>query len=433
MSPATLRRYRAERMLRQDFESLRGRVLAGVRARLRAVGAGLDDGELEACYATAWQGLYEMALQGREVADQRAWLGLVTYRRAIEEHRSRLRRERLEPAGTVVRELEAQLDDRHRIRQLFEGMRASLDVREREAAALCYLHGLSRSEAARRMGISETRMRKLMEGTGAGRPGVSAKLGGLVETISEGTFCEQRQSLMRALAYGLLDPDGERHRLATMHRRECPACRSYVASLRGLAAALPPTLGRKGAALGTLAALRRFAHRILAPVLRSGGSRPGSSPPLAPTALPASAGAGGGWLVAGGAGGKLVVGCLLALGVGAGCVALGGGGVTRPAPGRQGARAHRHRAGEEARVAAPRYTAPAPASSPAAGLSAATLAAQRSRAASREFGPEQPAPRPAAKAIVASAASAVSARAQGPPATHARSVGKAAEREFSPG
>jgi transposase len=57
-----------------------------------------------------------------------------------------------------------------RLRQLFEAMRARLDGRERDAATLCYLQGLSRAQAAARMGVSEARMRKLMDGAGAGRP-----------------------------------------------------------------------------------------------------------------------------------------------------------------------------------------------------------------------------------------------------------------------
>src|SRR5262249_43309918 len=77
------------------------------------------------------------------------------------------------------------------------------------------------------------------EGQGSGRPGVAAKVGALVETIHRGAFCEQQGSLMRGLAYGILAPGGERYRLAMIHREECPACRAYVLSLRGLAAALP--------------------------------------------------------------------------------------------------------------------------------------------------------------------------------------------------
>jgi hypothetical protein len=53
MSPLTLRRYRAERLLREEFEGLRARVIATVRGRLGASGAHLDVRDLEACYSQA--------------------------------------------------------------------------------------------------------------------------------------------------------------------------------------------------------------------------------------------------------------------------------------------------------------------------------------------------------------------------------------------
>ncbi|MGO9488778.1 MAG: RNA polymerase sigma factor [Solirubrobacteraceae bacterium] len=337
MSPATLRRYRAERLLRRDFQSSRASVLRIVRARLGGAGRGLDDGDLEACYATAWQGLYAAVLQGEEIANPRAWLVLVTHRRAIEEHRARLRREsRLPPAASGEPDLDGAIDDRLRLRQLMEGMRSRLSVREQEAAALCYLQGYTRAQAARQMGISETRMRKLMEGRGEGRRGVAAKVGALVETIRDGAFCQEQASLMRALAYGVLDPAGDRYRLAVAHSSECPACRHYVASLRGLAAVLPPVLWPAGLAAVTTAGLAHLA-RLGA---RSSGARrwparwvpwsragavPGRAGPLGASAATAGGAAGGGWtLGAGGLGAKLAVGCLIALGLGAGCGVLGG-------------------------------------------------------------------------------------------------------------
>ena len=83
------------------------------------------------------------------------------------------------------------------------------------------------------MGISEARMRKLMEGHGPERPGVAAKVDELVRTIRGGGWCEQQASLMRALAYGILDPDGERYRLAELHRASVrpatPTCSRCVA------------------------------------------------------------------------------------------------------------------------------------------------------------------------------------------------------------
>src|SRR5581483_9763581 len=84
--------------------------------------------------------------------------------------------------------------------------------------------------------------RKLMDGSSRRRPGVAGKLGELVADVRDGRWCGEQASLMRALAFGVLDPEGERYRVASVHRRECPACRAYVASLRGLSAALPPVL-----------------------------------------------------------------------------------------------------------------------------------------------------------------------------------------------
>ena len=276
MSPLTLRRYRAERLLRQEFEGLRGRVIATVRGRLGASGACLDASDLDACYAQAWQGLYAAVLDGQEIASPTGWLTLVTFRRAIEElraHRHVVRggggpggpwepgmRDAPAMEGAEEPDFAAELDDRMRLRQLFEGLRGRLSAREREAAALCYLQGLSRAEAAARMGISEARMRKLMEGQGAGRPGVAGKVGQLAETIRGGGWCEEQGSLMRGLAYGILDPNGERYRLALIHRSECPACRAYVVSLRGLAAVLPPVLLPWGLGAGALAGAGAGAH-----------------------------------------------------------------------------------------------------------------------------------------------------------------------------
>jgi DNA-directed RNA polymerase specialized sigma24 family protein len=377
VSPLTVRRYRAERMLLKEFEALRGRVLGTVRGRLRTSGVSLDASDLEACYAQAWQGLYAAMLAGEEIANPTGWLVLVTFRRAIEEHRSRRRSYPTEglgeldglhrASGTTVRgagerepaqecDFAAELDDRTRLRQVFEALRGRLSERELQAAALCYLQGLSRSEAAARMEISESRMRKLMEGAGPGRPGVAGKVGELVETIRAGGWCEEQGSLMRGLAFGILDPAGERYQLALAHRRECPACRAYVLSLRGLAAVLPVPMflpgalgagalvGAAGAGVGAGAGAGSGAGAGAAAGAGSGaggagagvgagagagagaGTQVGSGIGALSASGTAGAGAGaagGGWLLAGGpVGAKLAVGCLIALGVGASCVAF---------------------------------------------------------------------------------------------------------------
>ncbi len=91
MSPWFLRRYRAERLLREEFERLQRRVTDRVSARLRRRGVQLDGSDLDACYAHAFHGLSAEALAGEEIADPSAWLTLVTFRRAIDEHRARIR------------------------------------------------------------------------------------------------------------------------------------------------------------------------------------------------------------------------------------------------------------------------------------------------------------------------------------------------------
>jgi DNA-directed RNA polymerase specialized sigma24 family protein len=338
VSPLTVRRYRAERMLRREFEGLRGRVMGTVRGRLRASGVSLDASDLEACYAQAWQGLSAAMLVGEEIANTTGWLALVTYRRAIEEHRSRRRvypTEGLgEPdgyhgargsgAGELAQEYDfaEELDDRIRLRQVFEGLRGRLGERELQAAALCYLQGLSRAEAAARMGISEQRMRKLMEGPGPGRPGVAGKVGELVETIRGGGWCEEQGSLMRGLAFGILDPAGERYRLAMAHKSECPACRAYILSLRGLAAVLPvPFLP---GVLGTGALAGMAGAGTSTGVAASGGAGTGAGTGASVGAAGAGGAAGGSWFLAGGGiGAKLAVGCLV-MAFSAGCVALTG-------------------------------------------------------------------------------------------------------------
>jgi DNA-directed RNA polymerase specialized sigma24 family protein len=422
MSPLSLRRYRAERLLRGEFEALRGRVLQNVTIRLRASGVSVGVADLDACYSLAWHGLYGLVLDGEEISNPGGWLTLATFRRAIEEYRVR---GRARPAGSEPgasseegeglrgaesgseSDLAAELDDRVRLRHLFEGLRGRLTERELQAATLCYLHGLSRAQAASSMGISEARMRKLMDGDGARRPGVAAKMGALVDTISTGGWCAEQGSLMRGLAYGMLAPGGERHRLAELHRSECPACRAYVLSLRGLAATLPP-LPSLLHALGIGTAAGAGAGTAV------GAGSP--APPVPALAGGAAAGgaAGGGWALAGGSvGAKLAMGCLLALSVGAGCVAL-----TGLEPLRSPGQVHASRSLERSRPAA---NAPARHTDHARSLgtpvSLALSPLTPSARASREFGLESGSP----------AGGQVAAESGGRTAT-----GSAASVEFEP-
>ena len=365
--------------------------------------------------------------------------------------------ERAAPARDHAEEL----DDRVKVRQLMEGLRGRLSAREREAASLCYLQGLSRAQAAARMGLSEARMRKLMEGRSRARPGVAAKVGAIVETISSGRWCEEQGSLMRAFAFGILDPDGDRYRLADAHRRQCPACRRYVRSLRGLAVVLPPVLspltlaagavGGSGAGAssgGALAAAKGAgagasggglsvaggAGSAGGASLAGGGSLAGGA-----SAAGGAAGAGGGWLVLGGGlGAKLAAGCLVALGIGVGCVALGVGGIH----GRRHGRAPLHApapplAGSRPGTQPLAPPAPRGGSAPASQRRSAARAPAPVAGARREFSPEQQSSRQGGRAARPAAVPAGTVRAPagngGSAAHRGGGAGAAAEREFSPG
>ncbi|HEX4562878.1 MAG TPA: sigma-70 family RNA polymerase sigma factor, partial [Solirubrobacteraceae bacterium] len=374
MSPLSIRRYRAERLLRADFERLRGTVIALAERRLRAADACLDRSDLDAAYSQAWHGLYAAVLEGREIDNPAGWLATVTFRRAVDEHRSRARArsaaapferataralsgDRPERQAAAEPDLASALDDRIRLRRLMEGLRARLSGRELEAASLCYLQGLPRAQAAARMGVSDAAMRRLMDGR-RGRPGVARKFGSLVGAIDSGDWCAEQGSLMRGFAFGILDPEGRRYQLAVSHHRECPACRSYVLSLRGLAAVLPPApllvrlalLASSGAGAGTGASAATGSAGAGAAGAGAGAGVAGASG----GAVSATGAAGGGLLIAGAgpAATKLAVGCLLALGVGAGCVALGGPGDHARAGGRAHVRARVLHAGVLAPTAA---------------------------------------------------------------------------------
>lgn len=471
MSPILLRRYRADRLLRDEFETLRERVIGVVDGRLRAAGAALDRSDLEAAYAQAWQGLHAAVLDGQQIVNPAGWLAVVAHRRALDEHRARRRVQPVAGAGDGVgddRDLAAELDDRAKLRSLLEALRTRLSEREQKAATLCYLQGLSRADAAARMGLSESRMRKLMEGAGAGLRGVAGKVGALVQAIAGGEWCEEQGSLMRGLAFGILDPQGDRYRVALSHSDACPACRAYVLSLRGLAAVLPPV----PALLHPLLAAGAGGGASAGALAGSGSAGAGGSAGAASAPLGAGAGtlsasgaagagaAGGGWWLAGGVGAKLAAGCLLALGVGAGCVALEGHGhgPTKAAHGHgRGARAGA--SGRAAGHGGPAgFTASGAAATHVGGAGGAALgghgrAVTASARASREFGLERPSAgssgasgqtaRQTSGGAVASAASAHSSSGAPVPAPTSEAgtapsrssspAPSAAAREFAPG
>jgi RNA polymerase sigma factor (sigma-70 family) len=227
----------AEVQVERDYERLKSGVLRSVARRLTARGLHVDDADLDAFYNQAWHGLYARLAAGEEVESPRALLITIAERRAIDEARA-LQLERRVPVEDVddrgvELDIPARLDDRLRLRQFTQGLRDRLSERERQAASLCYVHGFTRPEAARALGVSERRMEKIMDRA-------AKKVGALVGDIERGEWCESRRSLITAYALGLLDVDGARYVLAVAHLEDCPACRRRVQRIRGLAAIAPP-------------------------------------------------------------------------------------------------------------------------------------------------------------------------------------------------
>jgi hypothetical protein len=241
---------------------------------------------------------------------------------------------------------------------------------------------------------------------------------------------------MRGLAFGILDPGGERYRLARLHQRECPACRAYVLSLRGLAAVLPPLPLPWGWGLEAPPTHGTPTHAT--PTHATTGASAGAGTISASGAAGAGGVAGGGWLLGGSVGAKLAVTCVLVLSVG--CVALTvaphhAGASTRRRPHRESPTRSPYIAGTAQLVtgSTPLGGALAGRSSTTAtrGVSRAARAAAVHRAsaqhAQREFGPEQPAP--SGSTTPASGPTSVTARAA---SLRSQSSGTAGEEPATP-
>ncbi len=239
---AELRRRRADEIINRDYPAMRDHVIGVVAGSLRRRSIFFAEADLDAHYNTAWQGLYNELLAGKTIENPQGFLVTIVIRRAIDDSR------RLDTQGRAVTyevtpeqvadvasdfDVAARLDDHVKIRHFVEGLKEQLSKRELEAAALCYIHGYSRPEAAEILSVEPRRMEKIMDA-------VSKKVGDFVRHIEAGAWCDSRRSLMNAYAFGVLDRDGERYRLASQHLKDCPACRRYVRVAQGLAAIVPP-------------------------------------------------------------------------------------------------------------------------------------------------------------------------------------------------
>jgi hypothetical protein len=159
------------------------------------------------------------------------------------------------------------------------------------------------------LGISPKRMERIMDDA-------QQKIGAFVATITDDSWCDAHESLMRAYALRILDEQGDRYTLAKTHLDECSACRRFVLGLRNISAVIPPValpLELAGAHAATLAHLNAIIRHAWRHKINLIGSH------VVSTKSGAAAGAGAGVGVGGGAGvGSAVVGS----GVGAKAIVL---------------------------------------------------------------------------------------------------------------
>ncbi|HWC25140.1 MAG TPA: sigma-70 family RNA polymerase sigma factor, partial [Solirubrobacteraceae bacterium] len=248
---ADLGQSRFDRLIANQYETVKHEVLATVRAKLAAAHLRSDPLDLDAAYNAAWHALYEQSVRGGAgVENLGGWLATIAYRRAIDDVRSARPRLHADAAaasqtnalsdGCYERDVDDEISARQKYHQWLMSVRLRLSAREQQAVSLCVLHEHSRREASELMGIDVRRLDKIM--TSANK-----KLGGALEAISRGDWCEDQRSLIKAYAFGLHDEGGARYALAVQHIVHCQACAAYVRSVRGLAGVMPPGVLLAGA------------------------------------------------------------------------------------------------------------------------------------------------------------------------------------------
>jgi DNA-directed RNA polymerase specialized sigma24 family protein len=228
----------ADRVSNEHYGSLESEVVAVVRRRLLARKMHLDHADLEGAYCQAWHGVIEEIKRGNKIRNLTGMLVDITWRRAVDAYRESRPAQRAEvdiEAHAVEVDLDQQLDDQEKLQRFIKRLKGRLSEQECEAVGLCLIHGYTRPEARKLLGIKdEARMQKLMDGA-------TKKIGLIVASISaRGCGDDEWSRLMRDYALGLLGEEDRDYRRASEHIENCTSCRRYVMGLRGLAAIVPP-------------------------------------------------------------------------------------------------------------------------------------------------------------------------------------------------
>jgi DNA-directed RNA polymerase specialized sigma24 family protein len=250
----------AERTVNEHYRELQAEVTGTVRHKLTARKMRLDESDLEEAYCQAWHGVCETIKRGTQVSNLTGMLIEITWRRAVDIYRELRPSQRGEldiETPTLDLDLDAQLDDRIKLKRFIAQVRGRLNPRECEAVSLCVIHGYPRAEAAELMGLQRRQMEKLMDRA-------TAKVGGIIASIAaRGCGGDEWARLMQSYALGLIAEDDRDYPRAAEHVAHCASCSRYVNGLRGLTAIIPPVLpfgplANAGHSAGILALLKHL-------------------------------------------------------------------------------------------------------------------------------------------------------------------------------
>jgi DNA-directed RNA polymerase specialized sigma24 family protein len=294
--PLTLKRFGRQPsadIAQSKYDELEAEVTATVRGKLSARKMHVVEDDLEEAYNQAWHGVCEKIKAGEKIDNLTGMLVLVTWRRAVDIYRANHPSEHEDVDVSergVEPDLAAEVDDREKLKRLFDRLKGRLNKREREAVSLCILHGYSRPEAAKLLNVPEPALQKVMDGA-------MKKIGGIVASLSARGCGDEDAELIRAYAFSAIDDDRE-YKRAAAHVEQCASCRRYVRGLQGLAAILPPVVPLVPLAHST--SILGYLEQLF------GGSHSGASA-LQGAAGATGAAAGGGGISIGAIGGSVAV------------------------------------------------------------------------------------------------------------------------------
>lgn len=220
LSPAEQARAVAD----EHYVALMGDVLRITESRLSRRHIDLDRKDVEAAYNQAWHGVCQRIARGEGVENLTGLLVDITYKRSLDIYRQCHEAMHTDDGLEGVDGLESratsgdlaeQADDRGKLMGLFERLKGRLNTNERKAITLCILHGYSRAEAAKVLGIPEPTFQRIIDAAWKKVASVATGLDG------RGCGDDEWARALRSFALGLIDEDHRDYHRISEHVQKC--------------------------------------------------------------------------------------------------------------------------------------------------------------------------------------------------------------------